>query len=139
MRGGGTLTLSLDTDVAEERYLSEPAATRSPEEVFERRWAMTVLGKALATLRLEAKSESQPEKFESLKLYLTGEEPKKPYREVGEKLGMTEVAVRKAVHRLRRRYGQVLRDEISETVAGEDAIDDEVRHLLTVIGPWDPG
>ena len=70
---------------------------------------------------------------------MTGEEPKKPYREVGEKLGMTEVAVRKAVHRLRRRFGQVLRDEIAETVAQDEAIDDEVRYLLTVIGPWDPG
>lgn len=138
-RGGGTLTLSLDTEVAEERYLREPGTARSPEEVFERRWAMTVLGRALATLRHESNSENQLERFELLKMYLTGEEPRKPYREVGEKLGMSELAVRKAVHRLRRRFGQVLRDEISETVAGEAAIDDEVRHLLTVIGPWDPG
>jgi len=138
-RGGGTLTLSLDTDVAEERYLHEPATGGTPEEVFERRWALTVLGRALATLRQESTGEDQQQRFEVLKPYLTGEEPRRPYREVGEELGITELAVRRAVHRLRRRYGQVLRDEISETVAGEDAIEDEVRHLLTAIGPWDRG
>jgi len=138
-RGGATLTLSLDTDVAEERYMQEPATGRSPEEVFERRWALTVLGKALASLRHESTTENQRQSFETLKPYLTGEEPRKPYQEVAEELGMTEMAVRKAAHRLRRRFGQVLRDEIAETVAGEDAIDDEVRHLLMIIGPWDPG
>ena len=95
--------LSLDTDVAEERYSSEPATGRTPEEVFERRWALTVLGRALATLRQESTSEDHRQRFESLKPYLTGEEPQKPYREVGAELGMTELAVRKAAHRLRRR------------------------------------
>jgi len=138
-RGGDTLTLSLDTDVAEERYMQEPATGRSPEEVFERQWALTVLGTALASLRYESTTANQRQSFETLKPYLTGEEPRKPYQEVGGELGMTEMAVRKAVHRLRRRFGQVLRDEIAETVAGEDAIDDEVRHLLMIIGPWDSG
>jgi RNA polymerase sigma factor (sigma-70 family) len=138
-RGGGTLTLSLDTDGAEERYLQEPATGRSPEEVFERRWALTVLGKALASLRHASAAEGQRRSFETLKPYLTGEEPMKPYREVGEELGMTEMAVRKAVHRLRRRFGQVLRAEIAETVADEEAIDVEVRHLLTIIGSSDSG
>ena len=125
-RGGGTPTLSLNTDVAEERYMQEPATGLSPEEVFERRWALTVLGKALASLRHQSTTENQRQSFETLKPYLTGEEPRKPYQEVAEELGMTEIAVRKAAHRLRRRFGQVLRDEIAETVAGEDAIDDEV-------------
>lgn len=136
-RGGGILTLSLDTDVAEDRYRQELAAGRSPEEVFERRWALTVLGKAMARLRRESTTENQRRSFEALKPYLTGDEPRRPYREVGEELGMTEMAVRKAVHRLRRRFGQVLRDEIAETVADADAIDDEVRHLLTIIGRGD--
>jgi RNA polymerase sigma-70 factor (ECF subfamily) len=138
-RGGGILTLSLDTDVAEDRYRQEPAAGRSPEEVFERRWALTVLGKALARLRLESTTENQRRNFEVLKPYLTGDEPRRPYREVGEEFGITEMAVRKAVHRLRRRFGQVLRDEIAETVAEADAIDDEVRHLLAIIGRSDSG
>jgi RNA polymerase sigma-70 factor (ECF subfamily) len=138
-RGGGTLTLSLDTDGAEERYLQEPATGRSPEEVFERRWALTVLGKALASLRRASAAEGQRRSFETLKPYLTGEEPTRPYREVAEELGMTEMAVRKAVHRLRRRFGKVLRAEIAETVADEEAIDVEVRHLLTIIGSWDSG
>lgn len=138
-RGGGTLTLSLDTDGAEERYTQEPATGRTPEEVFERRWALTVLGQALASLRHESTTENQRRSFETLKPYLTGEEPRRSYREVGEELGMTEMAVRKAAHRLRRRFGQVLRNEIAETVADEEAIDDEVRHLLTIIASSDPG
>jgi RNA polymerase sigma-70 factor (ECF subfamily) len=133
-RGGSVLTLSLDTDVAEVRCTQEQAAGRSPEEVFERQWALTVLGRSLVRLRNESKTENQRRSFETLKPYLTGEEPRTPYREAGEKLGMTEMAVRKAAHRLRRRFGQVLRDEIAETVAGEEEIDGEVRHLLTIIG-----
>ncbi|MEJ2581325.1 MAG: sigma-70 family RNA polymerase sigma factor [Acidobacteriota bacterium] len=136
-RGGGTLTLSLDTDVANERYLQEPATGRSPEDVFERQWALTVLGEALGRLRQEASTEDRRRKFELLKPYLTGEEPSRPYREVVEELGMTEMAVRKAVHRLRRRFGQVLRDEVAETVADEEVIDDEVRHLLKAVHFWD--
>lgn len=138
-RGGGTHTLSLDTEMAEQRYASEPDTGRTPAEVFERRWAMTVLGRALARLRQESTSAEQHQRFELLKPYLTGEEPKKTYREAGLELGISEPAVRQAVHRLRRRFGQVLRDEIADTVAGEDAIDEEVRHLLAVIGPWSPG
>jgi RNA polymerase sigma factor (sigma-70 family) len=138
-RGGGTVTLSLDTDAVEQRYRLEPATGRTPEEIFMRRWALTVLGRALARLREESTSDDQRRRFEALKPYRTGEEPEKPYWVVGEALGMTETAVRQAAHRLRRRFGQVLRDEIAETVADEDAIDDEVRQLLTTIGPWDSG
>lgn len=138
-RGGGTLTLSLDTDAAELRYLREPTAGRTPEEVFERRWALTVLGRALASLRHEAKSEDRRRSFEALKPFLTGEGPARPYREVAEELGMSEMAARKATHRLRRRFGQVLREEIAETVADEETIDDEVRHLLTILASWDSG
>jgi RNA polymerase sigma-70 factor (ECF subfamily) len=105
--------------------------------VFERQWALTVLGEALVRLRQEASTEDRRRKFELLKPYLTGEEPSRPYREVVEELGMTEMAVRKAVHRLRRRFGQVLRDEVAETVADEEVIDDEVRHLLKAVHFWD--
>ena len=138
-RGGGTLTLSLDTEWAEERYIREPTTGRSPEEVFERRWAFTVLGQALASLQHKASVDGQGQRFESLRPFLTGDEPVTSYREVGEQLGMTDMAVRKAVHRLRRRFGKVLRNTIADTVAGDDAVDDEVRHLLTIIGSPNSG
>jgi RNA polymerase sigma-70 factor (ECF subfamily) len=138
-RGGGAPVLSLDTDWAEQVYLQEPATDCTPENLFERRWALTVLGQAMVALRQGLTTENQRHSFETLKPYLTGEAHTRSYRAVGDELGMTEMAVRQAVHRLRRRFGQILRDEIAETVTGEDAIDDEVRHLLTTIGPWDSG
>jgi RNA polymerase sigma-70 factor (ECF subfamily) len=138
-RGGGKVKLSLDTDVAEKLYLQGMGVGHTPEEVFERRWAMITLGEALARLRRDSTTDDQRRRFEALKPYLTGEQPTRPYREVAEELGTTEVAVRKATHRLRRRFGQVLRDEIAETVADEGAIEDEVRRLLTITSSWDSG
>ena len=75
--------------------------------------------------------------FEHLRPHLTGQEPRIPFREVAAELGMTEVAVRGAMYRLRQRMGQLLREEIRETIANPDEVDDEVRHLLVVIGPWE--
>lgn len=134
-RGGGTRTLSLDTEVAEERYSGETGAERTPEEVFERRWAMTVLDRAMDRLRKESMAEDDPNQFELLRQYLTGSEPHSPYKQVAHSLGMSEGAVKTAVHRLRKQYGQSLRSEIAEVVSNPADVDDEVRHLLTVVRP----
>jgi RNA polymerase sigma-70 factor (ECF subfamily) len=75
--------------------------------------------------------------FEQLRPHLTGQEPRIPFRDVAAALEMTEVAVRGAMHRLRQRFGQLIRDEIAETVAKPDEVDDEVRYLLAVVGPWE--
>jgi RNA polymerase sigma factor (sigma-70 family) len=132
--GGRTRTLSLDTDVAEEFYAGEPAS-RTPEEVFEEGWALTVLDQAIDRLREQAEANTDPNHFELLRQYLTSAEPQAPYSQVANALGMNEGAVRTAVHRLRKRFGQCLRAEIAEIVADPADVDDEVRHLLEVVTP----
>ena len=125
-RGGGTPTLSLDVDRAERQFQLEPVDSLTPEQIYERRWAVTVMQRAMARLRQES---DDPERFETLQSYLTGGDAV-PYKDVAAELGMTEGAVKTAVHRLRQRYGQCLRAEIAETVGSDDEVDDEVRHLL---------
>lgn len=136
-RGGGVKTISLDSQVAEQRYQYEPTDELTPEEVFERRWALTVVERSLERLQQESAEGERSELFDRLKGSLTGEEPHTPYKQVAVELGMTEVAVRGSVHRMRQRLGGFLRSEIAETVADPDEVDDEVRHLLVVIGPWE--
>ncbi len=131
--GGGTRTISLNTDTAETLYRHEPADQLTPELIFERRWGLTVMERAMK--RLQADFAEQPERFEQLKPCLTGDNPDR-YREIAVALGLTENAVKAAVHRLRERYGRLLRDEVAQTVASEAEVDDEVRHLLKVIQPW---
>lgn len=137
-RGGRTQVVSLDVDDGEGRYLHEPVDRMTPEQIYERRWALTVLERTLRRLRGELVDADREREFDLLKGFLTGEEPKKPYREVAAELAMTEGAVKVSVHRLRQRFGALLRQEIAETVARPEEVDDEVRHLLGVIAPWGP-
>jgi RNA polymerase sigma-70 factor (ECF subfamily) len=133
-RGGGVAHLSLDALAAENRYRHEPADDLTPAEIFERRWALAVLERALERLRQEERRAGTGDRFERLKSYLTGLESTETYREVAADLGITEVAARGAVHRLRKRFGRVLRAEIGETVVNPEEVDDEVRHLLSILG-----
>lgn len=133
-RGGGTITLSLDTAAAERSYALRAVEEMTPADVFEYRWAMTVLDRAIARLRRESDS-GGPELFEALQKYLTSEGGKVPYRDTAALLGMSESAVKSAVRRLRQRLGRCLRAEILETVANPDEVDDEVRHLLAIVRP----
>ena len=137
-RGGRTDTVSLETEDVEGRYRFEPVDRLTPEEIYERRWALTLLERVLGNLRRELQQEGREKEFERLKGFLTGEEPKVPYREVAEELGSSEGAVKTSVHRLRQRFGKLLRQEIAETVASPEEVDDEVRYLLKVIAPWGP-
>lgn len=134
-RGGGTATLSLDTDAGETGYLLEAAERQTPLDVFEQRWATTVLERAMARLQLESVDLGTLSQFEALKPYLTSAEPQDPYAKVAEALEMTEGAVATAVHRLRLRYGKCLRAEIANTVAELTEVDDELRHLLATVRP----
>jgi DNA-directed RNA polymerase specialized sigma24 family protein len=99
---------------------------------------LTVIERVLDTLRQEFSRTVKEEELERLKSFLTGEEPRSSYREVASELGTTEGAVKASVHRLRARFGKLRREEIAETVANPDDVDDEVRHLLGVIAPWEP-
>jgi DNA-directed RNA polymerase specialized sigma24 family protein len=134
LKNGGAVQIgSLDADLAETRYGHEPTDQLTPELVFERRWGLTVMERAMD--RLHAESRDQSERFEHFKACLTGDNPER-YREIARSLGMTENAVKTAVHRLRERYGRLLRDEVAETVATSAEVDEEVRYLLSVIRPW---
>jgi RNA polymerase sigma-70 factor (ECF subfamily) len=135
-RGGRTEVLSLDTPDVESRYRHEPVDKLTPEEIFERRWALTVLEQALGQLRREQQEGGRGREFARLEGFLTGLETKTPYREVAAELGTSESVVKTTVHRLRERFGEVLRTEISDTVSSPDQVDDEVKHLLGVIAPW---
>lgn len=135
-RGGGARIISLDAQSAEERLGGIAADSLTPEQVFERQWALTVLERALERLRRESSELGSDDRFERLKGYLTGDAMRTPYCEVALELGMSEGAVRGAVHRLRKRFGKMLRAEIADTVADPAEADDEIRHLLAVIRPW---
>lgn len=135
-KGGGAQPISLDAADAETRYRLEPADPETPELVFERRWGLTVMERTME--RLRAEFGGQPGRFEQLKPCLTGDNAGR-YFEIAADLGMTETGVKAAVHRLRQRYGRLLREEIAETVTSDAEVDEELRHLLGVLRPWQDG
>lgn len=106
----------------------------SPEVVFERQWARRVLERALERLRRSASSEIEGERLQALEVYLTGDRAAPPQEVTAQRLGISIGAVRTAVHRLRHRFGRSLREEIADTVADPEDVDDELRHLLDLFG-----
>ena len=131
-RGGHLTKLSLDSINAESRYFIEPQEEATPESVYEQHWAMTVLARTLDRLETELPAKSRS-RFESLKGFLTGDSEDLTYRQVAAELGMTEGAVKVTIHRLRARYGEVLRAEIAQTVDDPESVDEEIEYLLTVL------
>jgi RNA polymerase sigma-70 factor (ECF subfamily) len=129
-RGGGQPHLSLDVQTAETRYRSEPADDLTPEKLLERQWALALLDQVLARLRAEFAADGQEKQFDELKVWLTEGKGATSYAAVAATLGTTEGAAKVAVHRLRRRYRELLREEISHTVATPAEIDEEIRHLF---------
>jgi RNA polymerase sigma-70 factor (ECF subfamily) len=111
----------------------EPADHLSPEKLFERAWALTVLERTMERLRNESATAGKQGIFDSLKIYLTTDKAAVPYRQVAQKLRMSEAAVRVAVHRLKRRYRDLLRSEIANTVTTENQIDQEIRDLFAAL------
>lgn len=132
-RGGGTPILSLDEQTAEDRYRFEPADEMSAEKLFDRRWAMTLLEKALQRLEQEYAAANKAAFFHHLHVVLLGEKTSLTYANVGAQLRMTEGAVKVAAHRMHHRYRELLRAEIASTVASPDDIDDELRQLFAAL------
>lgn len=134
-RGGGRTILSLDDDQSkEERYLKEPASDLTPEKIYEARWAATVIAEARVRLGHTYEAEGKKELFDKLAGFLIEQTDSGHYNEVAADLGMKPGTVAVAVHRLRQRYGEELRAEIARTVARNEEIEDEVRHLREVLG-----
>ncbi len=132
-RGGDIRHFSIDFPQGENRCLAEPADTRTPESAFDREWALALLELVHQNLREQYARKGQAELFEKLKDLLIGGPPAESYGVLAKDLEMTEGAVRVAVHRLRRRFGELLRAEIAETVADEDEIDNEIRFLFAAL------
>lgn len=107
--------------------------TLTPERVFEKDWANLMLERALHRLRREFETDGKTRQFDALKACLTDGAPAEHYRELGARLGMTEAAVKSAVHRLRHRFGISLRAEIAQTVADPVEVEDELRYLFAVV------
>jgi RNA polymerase sigma-70 factor (ECF subfamily) len=133
-RGGGHHLLSIDARDAEGRYLREPADHLTPEDLFVRRWAISLLEAVFDDLRAEYHDSGKLELFDALKSTLTGDRRSAPYAEVAGRLGMTEAAVQVAAHRLRGRYRAALRARIAATVTDPGEIDEEIRDLFSALG-----
>ncbi len=132
-RGGAVQIVPLQLDSAETRYGQEPADAFTPEQAYERRWAVTLLEHVLAQLQKEYVKEGKAELFEALKPSLLGEGDHQPYAELAVKVRVSEGALKVAVHRLRKRYRQFLRAEIADTVASSSEVEEEMHHLFKAL------
>ncbi|MDH3627272.1 MAG: sigma-70 family RNA polymerase sigma factor [Acidobacteriota bacterium] len=131
-RGGEVEWVALDSADAEGRYRQEPPDHRTPEQAYERRWALAVLGRTKNRLRAEFDDAKKLRQFQLLEPHLSADVTARSYKEIAVDLDTTESAIKMAVSRLRRAFGRLLREEIGRTVEDEH-VDDEVRHLLSVI------
>jgi RNA polymerase sigma-70 factor (ECF subfamily) len=129
-RGGGELALSLDWQTADTQFQVAATNEPSPDKAFDREWALALLAKVIERLRAECAADGKAKLFEPLKIFLTAGKGALSHADAAKKLGMDETAVRVAVHRLRKRYRQLLRDEISQTLADESQVDEEMRALF---------
>lgn len=133
-RGGGAHQfVALDAATAESRYALEPVDNTTADRLYERRWALTLLDSTLARLRDEMTADGKARLFEELKFSLTGTGGDQSYAELAARLGLSEGAIKVAVHRLRQRYREVLRAQIAETVAAPDEVEAELRQIFTAL------
>lgn len=132
-RGGGQAPLPLELDTAETSFSREPVDPTTPEQLFERRWALTLLNIVVARLQGEYESEGRGKLFAQLHPCLVGERTALPYAELAAQAGVSEGTIKAAVHRLRQRYRQLLRAEITDTIGHSAEVEDELRHLLAVL------
>lgn len=132
-RGGAARTVPLQLDTAETRYGQEPADCFTPEQAFERRWAVTLLDSVLAQLQKECTQQGKSELFQILKPFLLGEGTHQPYATLTAQLGLSEAAVKVTIHRFRKRYRHLLREEIANTVASPAEIKEEMHQLFKVL------
>src|SRR5262252_6584655 len=130
-RGGGAL-LPLEFSSGEERYQREPAHDETPERIFERRWALSALDRVVESLRSEFVQHGRREHFERLKVFLLGQSDA-PYAALARDMNTSEGALKVAIHRLRKRYRELFRQEIADTVADPAQVDAELRYLATVL------
>jgi RNA polymerase sigma-70 factor (ECF subfamily) len=134
-RSRGEPPVAIDASSAEDRYHAEPADTGTPELLFERRWALTLLDRVLTELERDYAATGQEAVFGALKGMLAWHSGEQPFAEIAAHLGMKEGAVKVAMYRLRRRYGARLREEIAHTVSSPEEVEDEIRRLFQIFAP----
>jgi len=132
-RGGRHMRLSLDFEEAERLYALEPWSDDTPERIFDRKWATIALDRAFQRLREECDHAGKSAMADALLPYLTDTGDLPPYRMVAAELELSEGAVKVAVHRLRRRFGAILRLEIAETMLASSDVDAEMRELIRAV------
>jgi RNA polymerase sigma-70 factor (ECF subfamily) len=132
-RGGGQQPLSLDELSAEQRYALEPADTLSADQLYDRRWALDLLDHVRARLRAEYAATDKAQRFACLEHYLPGDQAPPPHAEAARILGLTENAVKQEIHRLKKRFGELLREAIAQTIAHPDELEDEIHYLIDVV------
>ena len=132
-RGSGRPAFSLDVAAGEAGYQQEPIDDFSPDRLYERRWTITLLNQVLTRLEAEYHGGNNATLFTAIKGFLAGSDGNASYAALAAELGRTEGALRVAVHRVRRRYGELLREEIADVVADPAEIDEELRHLTAVL------
>jgi len=132
-RGGGHILIPLDQETTEHRYQLEPREELTAEKIYERRWALTLLDQVLDRLRDEFLAGGKGAQFEALKIFLSAGKGSIPYATVAAKLGSTPEAIKVAVHRLRKRYRELLRAEIANTVTTPAEVDEEIRYLFRAL------
>ena len=134
-RGGGKRAVPIDAAVAEGRYERALAHADTPERVFDRQWCLTLLEGVLGGLRDDYQAAGKGRLFDRLQEFLTADGGEGTYADAARDMGMTEAAVKVAVHRLRKRYRDDLRRRVAETVASDADVEDEIRYLRRTLGP----
>ncbi len=132
-RGAHAVHVPFDTETAATRYEADSALVLTPDRLYDRHWAMTLLERALNRLRTEQQRAGKIREFTVLSPFLTAERGAIPYTEAAAQLGVNEAAARQAVHRVRKRFREVFREEITQTVAAPEEVDEEIRHLLAAL------
>ena len=132
-RGGGCAFISLNDEAAEQQYLRAAPADLSAQKLFEQQWATTLLEQVVARLRVEFAVAGKAALFEEVKVFLTGDKQAGGYAELAARLNTTEAALKMAVSRMRQRYGELLRAEISNTVSEPAEVEDELRALFAAL------
>lgn len=132
-RGGAVISVSFDSQPNEDRYQLEPADEATPETIFERRWAVALMERVLEQLRVTMAASNKQELFESLIFCVSANTPAPPVSELAARLGMSDGAVRVAIHRMREQFRELLRAEVAAIVASPSDIDDELRHLAGIL------
>jgi RNA polymerase sigma-70 factor (ECF subfamily) len=134
-RGGGIALIAIDAQDAEGRSLCEPADAMTPDRLFDRTWAVTLLDRVLDLLAAEYAESGRAEEFAHLKVLLTEGKTAVPAAMLAERLGTSEDAVQVAAHRLRKRYRAILQDQIATTLEDPAQVDEEIRDLFEAIRP----